>query len=107
VQLDALVGSAVDPSERYDGDLEPPPRLVVRTESTRGGSYVLPDGTHHRYAPVPAVVSGDTYGAGDSFAAALTLALGEGAAPAEAIDTAARRAVEVLAFEGPYPRHSP
>ena len=64
---------------------------------------MLADGTHHRYAPVPAVVSGDTCGAGDSFAAALTLALGEGAAPAEAVAAAARRAIDVLAFEGPYP----
>jgi ribokinase len=104
VQLDALVGSAVDPSEHYDGDLAPPPRLVVRTESARGGSYTLADGSHHRYAPSPATVHGDTYGAGDTFAAALTLALGEGAAPADAVAAAARRAIEVLAFEGPYPR---
>jgi ribokinase len=104
VQLDAIVGSTADPSERYDGDLEPPPRLVVRTESTQGGTYELADGTRHSYAPVPAIVRGDTYGAGDTFAAALTLALGEGATPAEAVDAAARRAIEVLAFDGPYPR---
>src|SRR2546422_652791 len=38
VELDALVGSAVDPSEAYaDGDLDPAPRLVVRTAGAAGG----------------------------------------------------------------------
>jgi ribokinase len=103
VQLDALVGSANDPSERYaHGDLDPAPRLVVRTDGERGGEY-LAGGSAHRYQAVPTVVSGDTYGAGDAFAAALTLALGQGNTPAEATASSAARAAEVLAFDGPYP----
>ena len=99
VQLDALVGSATDPSERYaDGDLDPAPRLVVRTDGARGGTC---NGV--RYAAVPAEVTGDTYGAGDSFAAALTLALGRGLSATDAVAEAARRATEVLKFDGPYP----
>ena len=99
IGLDALVGSANDPGERYaDGDLDPAPRLVVRTDGARGGTY---DG--HRYAAVPAAVTGDTYGAGDSFAAALALALGGGLVAGDAVADAARRAVEVLRFDGPYP----
>jgi ribokinase len=99
VQLDALVGSANDPAERYaPGDLEPAPSLVVRTDGARGGDY---DG--HRYAAAPAAVRGDTYGAGDTFAAALTLALAKGHPAKEAVAFAAARAAEVLAFDGPYP----
>jgi ribokinase len=52
---------------------------------------------------VPATVRGDTYGAGDTFAAALTYALGAQRAPADAVAFAAERAVEVLAYDGPYP----
>ncbi|MFY9587424.1 MAG: PfkB family carbohydrate kinase, partial [Actinomycetota bacterium] len=40
IELDAIVGSARDPSEVYrDGDLDPSPRLVVRTEGIAGGTY--------------------------------------------------------------------
>lgn len=103
IELDALVGSANDPAERYaDGDLDPAPHLVVRTDGARGGTYTV-DGATHAYAAVPARVAGDTYGAGDTFAAALTYGLGAGRAPADAIAFAAARAVEVLAFRGPYP----
>ncbi len=103
IPLDALVGSANDPSERYDGDLDPPPRLVVRTDGARGGRYVE-DGVEGAYAAAPATVTGDTYGAGDTFAAALTLALGEGRATADALAFAAARSAEVLAHRGPYHR---
>ena len=101
--LDALVGSDDDPAERYEAELSPAPRLVVRTDGARGGRYVTPDGSVHAYAPVPTEVTGDTYGAGDTFAAALTLALGEGKAPSDAVAFAAARAAEVLAWDGPYP----
>jgi ribokinase len=103
VRLDALVGSANDPDERYAaGDLDPAPMLVVRTDGARGGTYEIAGATH-RYAPVPTTITGDTYGAGDTFAAALTYALGEGKSPDEATAFAAARAAEVLAFRGPYP----
>jgi ribokinase len=104
IQLDVLVGSAGDAAERYaPGDLDPTPRVVVRTDGGRGGEYLLPDGSRHGYPAVPAVVSGDTYGAGDTFAAALTMAFGEGRTPDEAVRFAAARAAEVVAFDGPYP----
>lgn len=104
IQLDALVGSDNDAAERYaPGDLEPAPRLVVRTDGARGGYFVLPSGARQNYAPVQRAVTGDTYGAGDTFAAALTLALGEGQDPASAVASAAGRAAEVVGFEGPYP----
>ncbi len=104
VELDALVGSANDPSERYTpGDLTPPPQLVVLTNGGKGGTFYGRDGVEQSYAPVPATVTGDTYGAGDTFAAGLTYALGEGRAAADACAFAAERAAEVVTFVGPYP----
>jgi ribokinase len=102
VELDALVGSANDPAEAYADDLSPPPRLVVRTDGAHGGGFTLADGTRHTWSAVPTQVRGDTYGAGDTFAAALAFALGQRQTAAEAVDFASRRAAEVLAFEGPY-----
>src|SRR4051812_16482417 len=40
VELDALVASSQDPGERYaTGELDPPPRLVIRTAGPAGGEY--------------------------------------------------------------------
>jgi ribokinase len=104
IALDALVGSEGDAAERYSpGDLESEPRFVVRTEGAAGGHFYAQDGVRQRFAPVPAKVTGDTYGAGDTFAAGLTFALGEGRAIADALDFAAARAAEVVTFQGPYP----
>lgn len=103
IPLDAVVSSANDAAERYTaGELSPEPALVVRTDGGEGGTYVTA-GAPHRYAAVPAQVTGDTYGAGDTFAAGLTFALGQGLPPDAAIAEASRRAVEVLAWRGPYP----
>jgi ribokinase len=104
IELDALVGSEADPAERYQaGDLPVAPRLSVRTEGARGGWYALTDGVRHDYLAVPAQVTGDTYGSGDTFAAALTYALGEQRSAPDAIAFAAARAAEVVAYVGPYP----
>jgi ribokinase len=93
VQLDALVHSARDPAERYEpGQLDPAPRLVVSTEGSDGGRYVM-DGMEGRWAPVPLPGPlADTYGAGDSFAAGLTFALAQGRSPQEAVELAAASA---------------
>ena len=104
IELDALVGSAEDPSERYrDGDLDPSPRLVVRTEGASGGAYWERGGTVSRYpaevAPGPVV---DAYGCGDSFAAGLAYALADGRGTDEAIGFAARCGAAVLTGRGPY-----
>ena len=103
VALDALVSSANDPAERYSaGELAPEPALVVKTDGSHGGTFVVGGAAHH-YAATPTTVTGDTYGAGDTFAAGLTYALARGLPPAEAVADAARRATEVLAWRGPYP----
>jgi ribokinase len=104
VALDAVVGSARDPSERYDpGALHPPPELAVLTESGRGGAYRTADGTarHFDPAPLPGPVA-DAYGCGDSFAAGLTFGLGKGLSPEEAVALAARCGATCLTGRGPY-----
>jgi ribokinase len=91
VQLEALVGSGTDAGERIaPGEIAPAPRLVVRTAGPRGGSYETADGDTGTYEP--AVLPGelvDAYGAGDSFAAGLTYALGEDRPVADALAVAA------------------
>jgi ribokinase len=104
VRLDALVGSATDPSERYEtGDLDPPPKLVVRTSGAAGGHYEVegkPAVSFHP-APLPGPVE-DSYGCGDSFAAGLTYGLGSGMSPDKAVSFAAQCGAAVLTGRGPY-----
>ncbi|MCY1059353.1 PfkB family carbohydrate kinase [Nannocystis sp. SCPEA4] len=103
IALDAIVGSSRDPAERYAaGDLEPPPRLVVRTAGGAGGSYEFPGGECRVYpaAQLPGPVV-DAYGCGDSFAAGLTYALGAGLSADEAVQLAARCGAAALTGRGP------
>lgn len=105
VRLDALVGSSVDPAERYrDGDLTPVPRLVVRSDGEAGGTYQVAGGPVRQYpaTPLPGPVV-DTYGCGDSFAAGLTFGLGLGLPPEEALHLAALCGAAVATGRGPYP----
>jgi ribokinase len=96
VPLDLLVGSVSDPGERYEGSLEA--RTVVLTDGAAGGTA-----NGERYAatePPGSIV--DTYGAGDSFGAALALALARGEDLPAALELAARAGASVLAGRGPY-----
>jgi ribokinase len=96
VHLDLLVGSGTDPGERYDGGLDV--ALIVKTEGTRGG---VADGRRYQPATPPAPIV-DTYGAGDSFGAALTYALARGDELEEALALAARAGAAVITGKGPY-----
>ena len=96
VRLDLLVGSATDPAERYDRGLEV--GLVVRTEGALGGTV---GDRRYAAAPPPGPLV-DTYGAGDSFAAALCFALALGDAVDAALDLAARAGAAVVTGKGPY-----
>ena len=104
VELDALVGSGDDPSETYHpGDLDPPPRLVVRTQGSQGGT-VQPRGEEefsYAAAPLPGPIV-DRYGAGDAFAGGLAFALAAGRGPAAAVAFGARCSAAVLTGAGPY-----
>jgi ribokinase len=104
VELDALVSSGADAGERYElGDLEPPPRLVVRTAGGAGGRWEASDGTAGSWVatPLPGPVA-DAYGAGDSFAAGLTYGLGAGLGVDEALTLAARCGAACMTGRGPY-----
>ena len=104
VELDAVVGSGLDPGERFDGSaLLRPPGLVVQTAGARGGAYATADGLSGSYEPAP--LPGplvDAYGGGDSFAAGLTFALGVGYAIPDALTLAARCGAACVAGRGPY-----
>ncbi|MEX1142536.1 MAG: PfkB family carbohydrate kinase [Thermoleophilaceae bacterium] len=104
VELDALLASVADPGERYErGDLEPEPRLIVRTAGAAGGGWERPSGERGEWdASPPPGPPVDAYGCGDSFAAGLTWALGTGMQPADAAEVAARCGAACLTGRGPY-----
>lgn len=98
VELDALVASAKDDSERFrPGELEPEPRLVVSTSGALGG-WAQPGGPFTA-AAVPGVRV-DTYGAGDCFAAGLAYGLAAGEDVESALELAARCGAGALAGRG-------
>jgi ribokinase len=106
VPLDAVVGSARDPAERFElADVDPPPKLGVRTEGADGGTYETSAGERGRFtaAPLPGPPA-DSYGCGDSFAAGLTYALARGLDTKSVLALAARCGAACLtgrgAFEG-------
>ncbi|HEX4931288.1 MAG TPA: PfkB family carbohydrate kinase [Gaiellaceae bacterium] len=98
IELDALIASGDDVAERYQaGDLEPPPKLVVSTAGSLGG-WAQPGGPYK-----PAVPPGpyeDAFGAGDCFAAGLTVALAKGMDVPEALVFASERGALALTRRG-------
>ena len=96
VELDALVRSGEDEAEVYrPGDLDPEPKLVVTTSGALGG-WMQPGGPYVAAPPPVEVV--DAFGAGDSFMAGLTYALGRGLEPADAVAFAARCGAAALTW---------
>jgi ribokinase len=101
VRLDAVVGSGRDAAERYV-EIDPPPGLVVETLGAEGGRYREGGDTGtFAGAPMPGPIV-CAYGAGDSFAAGLTYALGAGMPTAAALELAARCGAAQLTGRGPY-----
>ena len=101
VELDAVVHSGSDPSERYSpGDLDPPPKLVATTEGAEGGHWIAGD-QEGRWepAPLPGPLA-DMYGAGDCFAAGLAYALGDGRGAENALAFAAQCGAEAMTVKG-------
>ena len=104
VRLDALVYSDNDEFETaFARSLEPAPTLLVATRGPEGGRYETAQGRRGTWAaaPLPGPVA-DSYGAGDSFAAALTFALARGMDPEAALALAARAGAVCLTGHGPY-----
>lgn len=104
VELDALVASASDPGEQVAVEqLDPPPRLVVRTDGERGGAWTARDGTSGTWeAAPPPGESADSYGCGDAFAAGLTFGLARGLAVGDAVRIGAESGARCLTLRGPY-----
>ena len=104
VPLDAMVGSARDPAERYNSALlSLPPSLLVSTDGETGGHYSLPGSPVYSYPPMqPPGPIVDSYGVGDSFAAALTFGLAAFADVRDALALAAQCGASSVAGLGPY-----
>jgi ribokinase len=104
IELDAIVGSASDPAEAFaEGDLDPPPRLVVRTAGAGGGTFSVRGQSPTEYESVPPPgPEVDRYGAGDSFAGGLTYALAAGLEPGDAVHVAAQCGAAVVTGRGPF-----
>jgi ribokinase len=84
VRIDALVFSESDHDESaWAHRVAAQTRLLVATEGDRGGRWWGESEGHWKPAPLPGQPH-DSYGAGDSFAAAFTLGLGRGDSIAEA-----------------------
>jgi len=104
VALDVAIGSSNDASEKFvPGDIKPPPTLAVWTNGAAGGRWLAADGREGTYAAaeVPGPVA-DSYGAGDSFAAATTFGLGRGDSIEDALALGALCGAEQLTRHGPY-----
>ena len=103
VELDALVASRADRGERYEtGQLDPPPRAVVRTAGAAGGEWETATETGTwKAAPLGGPVR-DAYGCGDSFAAGLTYGLGAGLGIQAAVELGARCGAACLTGKGPF-----
>jgi len=96
VHIDLMAGSANDPREQYDSTLDV--GLVVQTDGPNGGTA---NGERFDAVELPGPLV-DTYGAGDSFGAALAFALARGDALSDALQLAARAGAAVLTGRGPY-----
>jgi ribokinase len=104
VPVDVLVASANDRGEQYRrGEIEPVPKWVVRTDGPGGGTLESAKGELTHWASKPLTgPRGDTYGAGDSFAAGLTCGLGVGLEVEEAITLGAFCGASAVRGPGPY-----
>jgi ribokinase len=102
--IDALVASRNDPGEQVDtGDFQNPPLAVVRTDGSHGGAIEMKDGETIEWQAVPPPADRvDAYGAGDSFAGALTFGLGIGLALPDAVSLAAFCGARNVTGRGPY-----
>lgn len=103
LSLDALVMSSKDTGEIYrPGELTPEPKYVVTTKGTSGG--IVNNGLAYEAEVVPEADYVDSYGCGDSFAAGLTLGLGQGLDLKEALEVAAQSGAEATRRRGAFGR---
>lgn len=97
VRVDVVVGSAADPREASAlADYPVPPGALVFTEGPAGGRVETAAGTVRFPAPPPPAAITSAYGAGDTFAAALTYYLAAGLTVARACERAGPHGAAVL-----------
>ncbi|MCK6544618.1 PfkB family carbohydrate kinase [Myxococcota bacterium] len=97
-----IVGSSRDPREvSARADYRVPPEAVVMTEGAAGGRVEDAEGTRRFSAPQVPEITGTAYGAGDSFAAALTYHVALGLEPVAAAEASAPYGAAVLTAEHP------
>lgn len=104
VHADVIVASGTDAGERFDpADLPVAPGARVITEGARGGRIVARDGERRFASSAPPGPVLDTYGAGDSFAAGLTVGLARGLTLDDACLLGARCGAAALTARGGLP----
>jgi ribokinase len=83
--------------------MKPRPALLIATRGAEGGRYETADGRSGTWkiAPLPGPIV-DTYGSGDTFAAALTYGLAAGEAVESSLELAAEASASCLTRSGPY-----
>jgi ribokinase len=97
VRCDVVIGSRSDARESSTlSDYPVPPSALVMTEGKRGGSIESEQGVARFAAPSLAAITGGSYGAGDSFAGALTYFVASGLTVVEAASRAAQYGAAVL-----------
>ena len=106
IAADVVVGSANDPREA-DNAYPVPPRALVLTDGPHGGRIETAAGVARFAAvPPPSPITG-SYGAGDSFAGALTWYLVAGLGLKEACERAGAHGAAVLAGTNPLDHQRP
>jgi ribokinase len=104
IPLDALIYSDSDESESSMAQaLEPRPALLIATRGADGGRYETAEGNTGTWAaaPLPGPIA-DTYGSGDTFAAAVTYGLAAGETVESSLELAAEASASCLVRSGPY-----
>jgi ribokinase len=97
IRADVVVGSALDPRESSSlTDYAVRPGALVLTEGAAGGRIETADGLRRFAAPRVNPPRGGTYGAGDSFAGALTWYVALGSTIDEACSRASHHGAAVL-----------
>lgn len=105
VRADIVVGSALDPREASVlADYPVAPGALVLTEGAKGGRIETVSGTVRFTAPPPPDRTIAAYGAGDTFAGALTFYVGAGLPLEAACERAGYHAVAVLGGTDPRDR---
>ena len=100
IQLDALIGSDLDPGEQIEHRLlKQKPLLIIATKGAEGGS--MDPGGSYKAIPARGPII-DTYGCGDSFAAGVTAGLAAGFSADDSVRLGAQWGADCATRFGPY-----